>query len=485
MAGIRRDRTQGHRGRQAGGWLSGALGALLAMAGGTSTAQALEFDELSDDAKADVLELREMTESRGIGADKFQFHFRPIEFDRVVLRAPSGTETVYHYLTFHLRNQTANEAGFVFEHAVRYDEVRQAILDQFNSGDGPGVSTDDTGALVVNTEAIPDEDVARVLQRDQFQPETRVARLTSWIEDENGSRFRAWNPFPDADIDALYNFEDRGQERQSAYYQDVREAVEERVGRRLFTVHELRNLALPPYDANQPGVEDGLYKAGEVYGVILFDRLPRTGDRFVLHINGLSNHTRRVERQEFDRDELVDYYGTRILRRGYRIELERPGDEFHMSLRRFTMGYHGWVWNNGFMRLRLRRDIAYATYLLDNIRLERERRGAGGRPEIYNREIADTATQFVRDAIDQEWPELLRLKSEYLANSAEEVRAAYQVELDERQAEADRVDVRERLSRRDEDVQRREASIAAIADMIADSLEYIEDAVATNTADGE
>ena len=82
------------------------------------------------------------------------------------------------------------------------------------------------GGLVVDTNAINDDEVRRVLQRDQLQPETRVARLTAWIEDENGSRFRAWNPLPvvgdDLDIDQAFNFEDRGTDRQSTFYYEVR-----------------------------------------------------------------------------------------------------------------------------------------------------------------------------------------------------------------------------------------------------------------------
>ena len=161
-------------------------------------------------------------------------------------------------------------------------------------------------------------------------------------------------------------------------------------------MHELRQLELP-YDPSAPGIgvadwvpgetdrDRALYAQGEVYGVILFDRLPTESDRFNLRINGLSSYTRRIE-PEHDRDELADYYNT-ACRPRYVIGLDRPGDEYHMGLREITMEQHGWQWVPAFMRLRLRRDTAYATYLLDNIRLERESTGV---MSVYNYETEET-----------------------------------------------------------------------------------------------
>ena len=172
----------------------------------------------------------------------------------------------------------------------------------------------------------------------------------------------------------------------------MREEVEERADRRLSTVDEIRALKLPPYDAakvNEEGVAEG-----EVFGVVLFDRLSLYGDKFTIEVRGLSNKF-RVRQPDTAKGEVENYLATRVNRRVYVLHYTRPGDEYYRNLDRFTLEKGGWEWVNTFQRLKQRKSVAYTRYFLGNITDDKNVRQA---------KIEDELWEYYGDVRTKEFP---------------------------------------------------------------------------------
>lgn len=308
-------------------------------------------------------ELREMLAARD--TDPFELDFQPLAVDRILVRHRAEVPNVYHYLTFRLRNRVSDNAEFLRENANAFNEVMLAIEREYQ-----GVSFDPGGSprLRTDAEAIRDEELATIVARADLEVRTRTVNITAIVTDENGSRFRLFDAVPGDGPQEAFAFEDRGVTRQGAAYRRVREAIEEEHGRRFFSVHEIRGRELLPYN---PDIRDSLGDAqGEVYGVLIFDRWPEEGDAFRIRVQGLSNNL-RIREPEHAPDEVADYFNTRIYRRTYEIEVERPGDEYYLDQADIRITDHGWVWAPAFQRIAHRASMAYAEYFLDNIAVDR------------------------------------------------------------------------------------------------------------------
>jgi hypothetical protein len=144
----------------------------------------------------------------------------------------------------------------------------------------------------------------------------------------------------------------------------VREKIEEKLSRRLLTIDEIRKLPLPPYDAKKVGPEGTA--AGEIFGVMIFNRLSIYGDRFTIEMRGLNNKF-RVKKPESKKGELDNAPLTHYLRRVYTLHYSRIGDEFYEDQNRFILEKQGWEWTDTFQRLEQRKNMAYSSYFVDNI----------------------------------------------------------------------------------------------------------------------
>ena len=124
-------------------------------------------------------------------------------------------------------------------------------------------------------------------------------------------------------------------------------------------------MELPPFRSG-PKDDFGM-AAGEVFGVLIFDRLPVNGDHFTVIVHGLSNKMRSIV-PEHDYQQVGDYVNTRSARRAYVIEYRRIGDEFTLDQSVIEEVQRSWRWVNSFQPTENRRLGAYAKYYLDNIR---------------------------------------------------------------------------------------------------------------------
>ena len=132
----------------------------------------------------------------------------------------------------------------------------------------------------------------------------------------------------------------------------------------MLTVDEIRTKELPPFDATKRDKEG--VAEGEVFGVVLFNRLSVYGDNITVHVRGLSNKFRQ-RGPESKPNEVDNYVATRYFRRVYVLHYKRPGDEFFRHLDDFTLIKDGYQWVPVFERLHQRKSIAYAKYFVENI----------------------------------------------------------------------------------------------------------------------
>ncbi|MDA3963687.1 MAG: hypothetical protein PF961_23105 [Planctomycetota bacterium] len=353
--------------------------AVLAAPAGAEEGKDLEvYDQMQAELKA-------MVESRD--TELFELDFSPMEMDRVLLKNGSDVEAVYHYLTFRLRNRVSDNAKFLIEHATGFNEVMDGITKEY---EGVTFLTERGPELITDAANIEDRELATIVERTDLRVRSRGVNLTALISDENGSRFRLFDEKPGEGPQEAFNFEDRGETRYSTSYQRVREAIEEVEGRRLLSVHEIRDLKLPPYDATKRD-EEGTAQ-GEVFGVLIFDRLPTGGDVFTIHVQGLSNKL-RFKVPDHAVDEVGDYFNSRILRRTYSVTVKRPGDEYFLDQVSLELGERGWTWYPAFQRLSHRATLAYAEYFLNNIALEKETNGAQG-PVLHDEAVAKSFWEY-------------------------------------------------------------------------------------------
>ena len=411
-----------------------------------------EIDQKYLDMRAELLA---MVESRD--TEIFELDFKPLEVDRILLRGGPGGEEVYHYITFRLRNRVSDNAKFLIEHASAFNEVMDAITKEyegltFSTEGGPRLDLQDASA-------IEDKELATIVDRADLKVRSRAVNITVRVDDENTTRFRLFDEEPGEGPQEAFDFEDLGETRYGQAFRRVREAIEEKEGRRLLSVHEIRGKELKPYD---PQVRDDEGVAqGEVYGVLVFDRWPVEGDRFRVRIQGLSNKLRFGDFQIREgtpepKDQVQDYFNARIMRRTYQMTIERPGDEYFLDQAEPRIVSHGWTWAPAFERVKHRASMAYAKYYLDNIELEEERTGPDGLPQLHDPEIAVAARDYYDQSVTT-LEERFQQRIDAVAAEREDVRGYYQALMEEDTVGAE--DLGKRLQRRIESLDAREQEL--------------------------
>ncbi len=316
-----------------------------------------EFVGWNQESLEQKAELEKLVSSRDM--DLYELGFEPLELDEVILKDRIGREHVFNYLTFRLRNQIADATVAKGAKPTRYAEVLDAITKQYESAK---TSPEGGGKLTVETTGDPKDGV--ILERGDLKPRTRKVSIKVQVTDEHGTRLRLLDDPIGSGTQETYNFPDLGEPNRDTVLKRVREAVEEKEDRRLHTVDEIRALDLPPYDA-QTKDEEGV-AAGEVYGVVLFNRLSLYGNQFTVEVRGLSNKF-RLRMPPTEKGKPDNYLATHVLRRNYVLHYTRPGDEYFRNLDRFTLVKSGWEWVDSFQRIKERANVAYAKYYLDNI----------------------------------------------------------------------------------------------------------------------
>jgi len=293
--------------------------------------------------------LEAMISSRDV--EEFEMNFQPLAFDRVLLKDRLGREHLYHYLTFRLRNEITEDTKLLAQTATRYNEILQKMAAEHEYAKvEQGVTLKVDGEIV--------------LDRSNLRSRKRTVPLTVLSYDENGSRIDLLDEPIGSGKQKEFPIPDYGAVVAGSALDQVREKIEEAVGRRLRTADEIRALQLPAYDAMK--VDDEGVSEGEVFGVLIFDRLNDHGDRFTLEVRGLSNKL-RVRAPTAEKGAVENYANTRIMRRVFVLHYVRSGDEFYRDQDRFTLERGGWEWIDTFQRLQKRADAAYARFYLDNI----------------------------------------------------------------------------------------------------------------------
>ena len=300
-------------------------------------------------------ELEKMLSSRDL--ETFEVTFEALALDRILLKDALGNPHLFHYLAFRVRNKTSS-GGALVSQAKGYNDVLAAIAAQYEQAKvdkGNGV------ALAVET-ADPKDGV--IIERRDAHSAERSLDLSVLASNEHGTRISLLDDPIGSGAQESFNFPDLGQPKQGTPSQYVRDRVEEALGRKLLTVDEIRALKLPPYDATKLG--DNGWAAGEVYGVVIFNRLSDYGKHITIQIRGLSNKFR--ERwPEAEQGKVENYLEARFFRREFVLHYEYPGDEYFRDQDRFELARAGWEWIPTFQRNTQRRAIAYSRYYLNNI----------------------------------------------------------------------------------------------------------------------
>ena len=326
-----------------------ALVAALACPGLAAAAEGNDPTKPSQEYLDEKAKLEAMVSSRDV--EEFEMNFKPLALDRVLLKDRTGGEHLYHYLTFRLRNEITQDTKQLAQTATRYNEVLQKMANEHEYA-----KVEQGVTLKVDGET--------VLDRSNMRSRKRTVPLTVLAYDENGSRIDLLDEPIGSGTQKEFPIPDYGDAVAGSALDRVREKIEETVGRRLRTADEIRALQLPPFDAQKVD-EEGVAE-GEVFGVLIFNRLNDHGDRFTIEVRGLSNKL-RVRAPAVDKGAVENYANTRIMRRVNVLHYVRPGDEYFRDQDRFVLERGGWEWVDTFQRLAKRADAAYSRYYLDNI----------------------------------------------------------------------------------------------------------------------
>lgn len=324
--------------------LAASLAAILGAAEEGKDAPAPSQDYLDNKAA-----LEAMLTSRDV--EEYEVDIAPLALDRVLLKDRMGREHLYHYLTFRLRNRITEDSKALAANATRYNEILQQMANEYEY------------AKVENGVTL-NVDGEKVLDRADKRAKTRKLNLSVLAYDENGSSIQLLDQPVGSGPQNQINIPEYGDYVAASPLALVRDKVEEAVGRRLLTLDEIRAKELPPYDAAQ--VDDEGVAAGEVYGVVIFNRLNDHGDKFTLELRGVSNKL-RSRNADAEPGKVANYANVRVLRRVYVLHYQRPGDEFYRDQDRFVLAQGGWEWVDTFQRLAKRSDVAYVRYFLDNL----------------------------------------------------------------------------------------------------------------------
>jgi hypothetical protein len=305
---------------------------------------------LSAEAQQQVAELEAMITSRD--TEEYEVAFEPIALDRVLIKDRLGREHLYHYLAFRVRNEISESQEEMLARTVRYNEILQQMATEYEYAQiNEGVELDVHGE--------------KVLDRADKRAKERHLAISVLAYDENGSAIDLLDePIGSGDQKEL-NIPDYGDYTANTPLDLIRDKAEEQLGRKLLTLEEIRAKALPPFDPSQTD-DETVSAVGEVYGVVIFNRLNDHGDHFTIEMRGLSSKL-RVRLPEAEAGQVENYSNTRVLRRVYTLEYSRPGDEYYRDLDKFVLGTHGWRWLDTFQRLQTRSDMAYVRYFFANL----------------------------------------------------------------------------------------------------------------------
>ena len=326
--------------------LVASLAAVLGAADGGKDAPAPSQDYLDNKAA-----LEAMLTSRDV--DEYEVDVMPMALDRVLIKDRLGHEHLFHYLTFRLRNQITEDSKALAANATRYNEVLQKMATEYEFA-----KVENGVTLAVDGE--------KVLDRADKRAKTRTLNLSVLAYDENGSRIDLLDDpaSKEAPPQKAFNIPNYGDFMAGSPLAAVRDRIEEIAGRRLLTLDEIHAKELPTYDATQVDAEG--VAAGEVYGVVIFNRLNDHGDSFTLELRGVSNKL-RTRSAESVKGQVDNYANTRVMRRVFVLHYSRPGDEYYRDQDRFRLDRGGWEWIDTFQRLAKRSDVAYVNFFLDNL----------------------------------------------------------------------------------------------------------------------
>lgn len=318
------------------------------------------------DQKAELEKLVQERET-----ELYELAFEPLEMDEVSLKDGLGNLQVFSYLTFRLRNEVKDATRSAIAKPSRYNEILKSITEQheYAKVEGAKLSID----KVEGAEGV-------IVDRENLKTRTRKVNITVIAHNEHGTRIHLLNEPVGSGSHENFNFPDYGERSRDAVFKRVREEVEEVAQRRLLTVDEIRVKEIPPYDAtkrNEEGVAEG-----EIFGVVLFNRLSVYGEKITVEVRGLSNKF-RLRAPERKQQEVGNYLESRYLRRVYTVRYQRPGDEFFRHLDEFEMVKNGWEWVNTFQRLEQRKSMAYTKFFLNNITDEKDVRQEKVEEEIW------------------------------------------------------------------------------------------------------
>ena len=333
-------------------------------AGAPGVAGALNQEYL--DQKA---ELEKLVQQRD--TELYELAFEPLVMDEISLKDGLGNLHVYSYLTFRLRNEIKDATRSAIAKPSRYNEILKSITEQHEYAKVEGAK------LSIDKVDGPD---GVIVDRGNLTSRTRKVNITVIAYNEHGTRIHLLDEPIGSGSHENFNFPDYGERSRDAVFKRVREEVEEVAQRRLLTVDEIRVKEIPPYDANKCN-EEGVAE-GEIFGVVLFNRLSVYGKKISVEVRGLSNKF-RLRAPERKQQEVGNYVESRYLRRVYTIHYHRPGDEFFRHLDEFEMVKNGWEWVNTFQRLEQRKSMAYAKFFLNNITDEKDVRQEKVEEELW------------------------------------------------------------------------------------------------------
>jgi hypothetical protein len=319
---------------------------------GVQAAEVAELGTPNQEYLDQKAELQKLIETRDM--DLYELNFEPLEMDEISFKDRLGHHQVYTYLTFRLRNEIKDATRSEIAKPSRYSEILKSITEQYEHTKAEGASLTIEGA---NGPIV-------VVEREDLKTRTRKVNITVVAYNEHGTRIQLLDEPIGSGEQNNFNFPDYGELSKDSVFKRIREEVEEHAGRRLLTVDEIRAKELPPYNSavrNEEGVAEG-----EVFGIVLFNRLSVYGDNITVEMRGLSNKFRQ-RLPETKPGEVDNYVATRYYRRVYVLRYQRPGDEHFRHLDQFEMVKNGWEWVNTFQRLDQRKSMALSKFFIDNI----------------------------------------------------------------------------------------------------------------------
>ncbi len=316
----------------------------------------------------EIRQLTELTSTRDL--DVYELEFAPLQTDRIIVQDRAGGTAVFNYLVFRIRNQATDSTQTLQLRAKGYNEVLQSITKQFEFA-----KVESESGVRLTVDGVADKADAIILERQDSKPRKRSVNLHAVAFDERGSRMRLLDEKPGKGAQEAYAFPDLGNTRRSFNLASVREAIEKKVGRRLYTPEQIRTIALDPFDGVKRVEVDDITKpefdrhgwyVGELYGVFIFDRFDDHGEKLTIQVHGMSNKL-RTRAPAGPADKVANYAETRVARRTFVLHFDWIGDEYFRQDDSFTLTAGGWEWVDSFQRQARRADVAYAKYFLDNI----------------------------------------------------------------------------------------------------------------------